>query len=430
MKILASLVLLTTVSCYGQTYTSYFTGNTTDLDTNGQGGICMMGGASEQDDAMIWFLERANGGDVLVLRASGSDGYNDYMFTDLGVTLNSVETIVCNSAAASDEAYVQQAVQEAEAIWFAGGDQWDYISYWRETAIDTLINENLANGGLVIGGTSAGMAIQGGYYFSAENGTVTSAQALSNPYQNNITVDNTPFLNNPILADVITDTHYDNPDRKGRHVTFMARMIESSPFFAKGIACNEYVAVCIDENGIAKVYGEYPAYEEYCYFIQVNCDNADTGLEPETMQAATNLEWNRQESALIVYKVPGTLTANNSFDLNDWKTGNGGEWQRWWVEDGVLMEDTGVAPDCSASLSENSFVLTAFPNPTSRYLNINSSELLTEYMIYDLSGKIILTDEIYLNNLHIDLNTVEPGQYILEVENESQEKSRLRFNKL
>ena len=37
-----------------------------------------MGGASENDAAMAWFLERAGGGDVLVLRASGSDGYNDY----------------------------------------------------------------------------------------------------------------------------------------------------------------------------------------------------------------------------------------------------------------------------------------------------------------------------------------------------------------
>ena len=35
----------------------------------------MMGGSVENDNAMRWFLERADGGDVLVLRASGSDGY-------------------------------------------------------------------------------------------------------------------------------------------------------------------------------------------------------------------------------------------------------------------------------------------------------------------------------------------------------------------
>ena len=42
-----------------------------------------MGGASEDDNAMKWFLERANGGDVLVLRATGADGYNDYLFSSL-----------------------------------------------------------------------------------------------------------------------------------------------------------------------------------------------------------------------------------------------------------------------------------------------------------------------------------------------------------
>ena len=374
-----------------------------------------MGGASEQDDAMVWFLERANGGDILVLRASGSDGYNDYMFTDLGVTVNSVETIVCNSAAASNEAYVQNAVQNAEAIWFAGGDQWDYISYWRGTAIDTLINENLANGGLVIGGTSAGMAIQGEYYFSAENGTVTSAQALSNPYHNNITVDNTPFLDNPILADVITDTHYDNPDRKGRQLTFMARMIETTPFYAKGIACNEYVAVCIDENGIAKVYGEYPAYEEYCYFIQVNCNNTDTGLGAETIQTSTNLTWNRQESAVMVYKIPGTLTANNSFDLNDWSTASGGEWQRWWVEDGVLIEDVGYELDCTAELEDNSIEFTVFPNPSSSLIQVNTNTPIASYQLLNLLGQTVASGLVKSNSFSIDISNITAGTYILEL---------------
>ena len=98
-----------------QPYTSYFTGNTTDVVTTPVGGLCLMGGATESDPAMVWFLERASGGDVLVLRASGSNGYNDYMYSDLGVTLNSVETIVCNSASASNDPYVHQRIQKAEA---------------------------------------------------------------------------------------------------------------------------------------------------------------------------------------------------------------------------------------------------------------------------------------------------------------------------
>ena len=39
------------------------------------------------------------------------------------------------------------------------------------TAIDSLINAGIQNRNMAIGGTSAGMAILGGYYFSAQYGT-------------------------------------------------------------------------------------------------------------------------------------------------------------------------------------------------------------------------------------------------------------------
>ena len=136
-----------------------------------------MGGATEDDNAMQWFLQRANGGDVLVLRATGSNGYNNYFFSGLGVSVNSVETIVCHSAAASNEQYILSRINQAEAIWFAGGNQWTYIDYWRGTPLNAAINAAILNRNIVIGGTSAGMAIQGEYYFSAQNGTITSDEA-------------------------------------------------------------------------------------------------------------------------------------------------------------------------------------------------------------------------------------------------------------
>lgn len=154
-------------SVHSQTFTSYFVGNTNDIVSMSKGGICLMGGATEHDNAMRWFLQQANGGDVLVLRTSGSDGYNDYMLNQLGVSVNSVETIVCHSSSSAFESYVQNKISQAEAIWFAGGDQWEYISYWRNTPVDSLINKGIQERKIVIGGTSAGMAIQGGVYFSA-----------------------------------------------------------------------------------------------------------------------------------------------------------------------------------------------------------------------------------------------------------------------
>jgi hypothetical protein len=53
------------------------------------------------DAAFDWFLSKAGGADVVVLRASGGDGYHD-CFIKLG-KLDSVETIVFRSAEASHD---------------------------------------------------------------------------------------------------------------------------------------------------------------------------------------------------------------------------------------------------------------------------------------------------------------------------------------
>jgi hypothetical protein len=79
------LSILIQSSALAQTYTSYLTGPGSDTLTQPFGGVCLMGGATEDDNAMKWFLQSANGGDVLVLRASGSNGYNNYLYSQLGI---------------------------------------------------------------------------------------------------------------------------------------------------------------------------------------------------------------------------------------------------------------------------------------------------------------------------------------------------------
>jgi cyanophycinase-like exopeptidase len=141
-----------------QGYTSYFTGNTNNIVTNTDFGICLMGGATEHDNAMRWLLQKANGGDVVVLRSSGSNGYNNYLYTDLGVAVNSVETLVITSIAGATNPYVLDKVANAEMIWFAGGNQWNYVSFFKNNALEDLINNHINTKNAPIGGTSAGMA--------------------------------------------------------------------------------------------------------------------------------------------------------------------------------------------------------------------------------------------------------------------------------
>ncbi|MBT5273510.1 MAG: cyanophycinase [Flavobacteriales bacterium] len=332
---------------YSQSYTSYFTGNIDDTITSPLGGICLMGGATEDDNAMKWFLEQANGGDILILRTSGSDGYNQYLYNQLGINVNSVESIVFNNPSASNLNYIHSKILQAEAIWFAGGNQWNYISYWRDTPIDSLIRHGVNTRNIVIGGTSAGMAIFGEYYFSAENGTVTSSTALNNPYHSKVKIDSAKFLDIDILQDIVTDTHYDDPDRKGRHIVFMSRMLTDYNSDAKGIACDEYTAVCIDTNGIARVYGGYPTYDDNAYFLRINCEISSN--IPENITSSIPLTWDHSGQAIKVYKIKGISTGLNSFDLNTWEDGTGGVWENWSVLNGLLFESISNPINCNST---------------------------------------------------------------------------------
>jgi cyanophycinase-like exopeptidase len=401
----------------GQNYTSYFTGNNTDVVTSPSGGVCLMGGASEDDNAMSWFLQQANGGDILILRTSGSNGYNSYFYSGLGITVNSVETIVCSNASASSDPYILQKIQQAEAIWFAGGDQWTYISYWRNTPVEVAINEAVNQRKIVIGGTSAGMAIQGKYYFSAQNGTVTSSAALGNPFNNQMTVDSTHFIENTTLSNVITDTHFDNPDRKGRILTFLARIKEDYGQFAKAIACDEYTAVCIDTNGIARVFGGYPTYDDNAYFIQSNCELENPF--PENCTPGNPLTWNLGGLALKAYQIKGDATGTKTFDLTDWQTGLGGNWYNWSSSNGVFNEEIGSPLNCNnVSIDDFSddFVVHIYPNPfTNKLTQLNKSGE-ENYTFINYCGEIIWSGKNIENH---DFSYLSTGVYFLKVNNKT-----------
>lgn len=397
-----------------QNFTSYPTGNPVDTVSNPQGGICMMGGAGEHDEAMRWFLRRANGGDVLVLRTSGSNGYNKYMYSQLGVKVNSVETIVCNNRDASNDNYIIQKINQAEAIWFAGGDQWDYVSYWRDTPVSRAINKALNNRNIVIGGTSAGMAILGGFYFSAKNGSVSSAEALSNPYRRSMTVDSSFFLDIPLLGNVITDTHYDDPDRKGRHAAFMSRIVQDYQRNPFGIACNAYVAVCVDTDGKAIVYGDYPKYQEFAYFISPDCSVVNN--QPEVCETGKPLTWYQDGHALKVYKIAGTNNGLNTFDIKKWKGGAGGEWLDWSIENGTFKEQTGIEPICdpvSASHELADTKLLVYPNPVHDQLHIYHQNTWDEIRIFNSNGQLLLRDPS--GNRQVEVMNLPIGLYWLHM---------------
>lgn len=397
-----------------QSYTSYMTGDTANFIVDPTPGILLAGGASDHDNAMKWFLEHANGGDVLIIRASGSDGYNDYLYSDLEVPVNSVETIVFNSASASSDPYVLSRINGAEAIFLAGGDQWNYINYWRNSEVESALNYFINVKGGVIGGTSAGMAVQGGHYFSAQNGTVYSDEALEDPYNSNMTIGSNDFLEHNILSDVITDTHYNDPDRRGRHMTFLARIIAEGYVQSLGIACDEYVAVCIDEFGLARCFGEYPEYLEYVYFLRPNCIQP---IGPELCEPGESLTWNRNQAALKVYRANADINGISTFDLNDWVTNSGaGQWQDWWVEDAIthFIENT-EEPSCTILNVEDidAHGIAVYPNPATDSVHFVSSNAMSELSILDSSGRVVVYWTKPISGMSYSVDGLNAGIYIV-----------------
>ena len=165
--------------------------------------------------------EYGGGGDFVVLRASGKDDYNDYIFSLCHC--DSVETIVFDKGAATSDPFVIETIRNAEAVFIAGGDQSNYIRYWKDTPVEDAINFVAAKPA-PIGGTSAGMAVLGEYVYSAEGKeSLTSAVALADPYAPDLTLAR-GFLALPRLENVITDQHLQERDRIGRTVALLSRL--------------------------------------------------------------------------------------------------------------------------------------------------------------------------------------------------------------
>ena len=112
-------------------------GNPDDADPSSPttGGLLLIGGGGDVTAAMQWFLRQAGGGDVVVLRCSGGDGYNDYLWQETGIPVDSVETLLLTSRAQSYDAGVLATLAGAEAIFIAGGDQSNYVRFWQHTPL-------------------------------------------------------------------------------------------------------------------------------------------------------------------------------------------------------------------------------------------------------------------------------------------------------
>ncbi|MCK6552384.1 cyanophycinase, partial [Myxococcota bacterium] len=237
----------------------YLVGRAADRDVAPRGpGVIVMGGGPDVDEAFTWWRPLVAGGDVVVLRTSGADGYNDYLFTDIG-GVDSVHTLLVTTRALADDAWVEAEVASAEAIFLAGGDQATYVDAWKGTGVERGLRAAWARGA-VVGGTSAGAAVLGELVFGAHRGTVTSDEVLADPYDARVTIDDALVDLEP-LRGVITDTHFAERDRMGRLVGFVARVLaDGHRAPVRGLGVSEHTALVIGPDRVGTVLGTGHVY--------------------------------------------------------------------------------------------------------------------------------------------------------------------------
>lgn len=277
-------------------------------------GVALLGGGGDVDDAAKFVCEHSHGGEVVVLRASGRDAYNPY-FHDLCPN-NSVTTLLITSAEGAKAPAAIEHIRNAHAIFIAGGDQSNYVKFWAGP-LQKEINDAIARG-IPIGGTSAGLAVLGEFAFSARNDTVTSPEALANPFDPKVTLER-DFLSIPVMRGIITDSHFSPRQRMGRTVAFLARIVQDGwSNRARAIGIDEATAVLVEPDGKAVVVGKGSTY----FFDLAQRAQECAPGKPLTLKG------------LHAYQVPAGPEAK--FDFQSWN-GSGG-WNIFVsVESGIMM---------------------------------------------------------------------------------------------
>ena len=226
-------------------------------------GLMLMGGGDWVGKAFSWLAAKSGHGHFLILRASGGDELQQEMYHHIGGVV-SVETLVFHAREAASDPAVLDIVRHADGIFLAGGDQSNYVRYWKDTPLSALLDAHV-HAGKPIGGSSAGLAVLGGHVYGAlDGGSLRSHEALRDPLGPGVTLVE-DFLHLPYLQYVITDTHFDARQRLGRLIAFLARLQHEGATDVVGLGVDERTALCIEADGSGRV---FTARNGYVWLVQ------------------------------------------------------------------------------------------------------------------------------------------------------------------
>ena len=313
-----------TVNITGDGWKSYCEGNcTSPRKRNGKtyGGSIYMGGGLDVTASFLQQITWSGGGDFVILRADDDNGYNDWIYTTLG-GVNSVTSLIVFNKSGTGNDTVLNILNNADAIFLGGGDQWQYVSVWGGTMVQMALRS--ARGIIPVGGTSAGCMVLSHEVFNAENGGCTSAEALANPYSKYINI-GPGFINmTNIPYNVIFDTHFVTRNRFGRLLTWVARYLQDGGFQQfYGVGYDEQSSLVTSSDGqLASLVGFGSAFVIYGDVAPTVCAPgmplsiaplSVQKLEPGDTFDFTKMEGGRPENRYKVGAVNGKLTTHNPY---------------------------------------------------------------------------------------------------------------------
>ena len=239
--------------------------------------LVLAGGGGDVTEGLQAAIDRIRGCttcnakiDVVVLRTSGAEGYNSYFMAMKGV--DSVLSMVITDRESAARPDVVDDVRNAEFVYFAGGDQCNYIRWLKDTPIEDAVKRVYKRGGAV-GGTSAGLAIQGeNAYDACPDRSAKSADVLLDPFHVDVNLSR-GFFDWPGMRGVITATHFQQSDRLGRLLVFLSRSWKGKPL--TGLGVSEGTVALVDNKGAGIVLGAGPVH-------LIGVDNAPQRLERGT----------------------------------------------------------------------------------------------------------------------------------------------------
>jgi cyanophycinase len=219
----------------------------------GQGTLMLVGGGTERSGDDAWNYDpyrkavslSENKRVAIIAWGAESDSWLRDYFTG-----------TCNAIAAkhfdfsvidpADYDTMYDSLMTYDMLFFKGGDQNDYYSNFKNTAIADAITDKYTGGG-VISGTSAGMAILSSVMYTAENGTVYPYEAIEN-YDNTYMTLANDFVD--LASGWLFDTHFAERGRFPRLVGLITNWYYNQSEVLTGLGVDDVTAMIIRNDSI------------------------------------------------------------------------------------------------------------------------------------------------------------------------------------